>query len=615
MRRAKLLIGLLTALCVPSAAARAAGVDAAVAQLTEGARTDAQRATKLLEGAKLMSDQPAAFVALLEKAVEYGTKAAASPEGTAAALEAVALLQQKAPDRKARWDEKRLDLLRLRYRYAARSAKPAAGQAYLAELLLRADATEQARQWPEAAAALTQAYPVAAAVQSPLKEMIAFRRARAAHYQTVGRQVEQTRKLLSADPANAPARRKLVQLLVTELQDPAEAEKLLTSDLDAAWRTYVPLLAKGPGTLAPTAAGELGRWVAEMLAPKTSKYSRIAALKTALACYDRAGDGEKASATALLTRRLAIDKIEKELERIALMSETAGWWGYVDVLRSLELASADKRGVWRVENGALTSWPLARSYLCLPATVTGDYRVSVRFAHRALRAPVRSLLDRFGAGRVGRSSPGMSLALPVGDGHACVTVAPSQRETLVSLFLVAPVAPAGEGEKPAGVLGASGRSGDRGRGGRNGRGGWSSRGGVSGRDGRNDRGGRDSGRSDRGDSRGDWRAALEDTAEKPPADQTVTAKAPAMSLGKAHQVDVAVFVTDGLARIAVQLDGRAVLRWRGQASRCSLTNSWPDSPAARTVLLGGTRGPNAFASVRLAPLTGCVDLGSAKAGP
>jgi hypothetical protein len=585
MRHTIPLISLLAVLLPPSAAARAGAGDAAIVQLTKGARTDAERASRLLDGAKLLADQPAVMVALLEKAVEFGMKAAASPAGADAALGALGLLRRKAPDRKDLWGEKHLEVLRLRYRYAPRAAKAAAGNVYLAELLRRADAAEQACRWPETAAALGQAYPIAGAIQSPLKKLIAFRRARARHYETVVGQVEQARKVLAA-AAGAPARLKLVQLLVAELQDPAEAEKLLTADLDEAWRTYVPLLAKGPETAAPTAAAELGRWLMKVVTPMTSKYSRIAALQTALRCYERAAQAPGAAQTSLLSRRLAVGKIEKELEKIALASEAAGWWGHVEMLPSLDLDGADKRGMWRIENGSLTVWPLERSHLRLPATVTGDYRVSVRFAHRNLRAPVRGMLDRFGLGRAGTANPGMSLAVPIADRHVCITVAPGRRETLVSLFLIAPERADDSAEKPAGVLGP--RAAPGGRGDRN---------------------------AGAGGGIGDWRAGLVDTAEKPPAEKTVTAKGPGIALTRPHQVDVAVFVTGDRARITVQLDGKALLRWRGEASRCSLTGSWPGNPPANTVLIGGTRGPSAFSSVKLCPLTGRVDIESAPSGP
>jgi hypothetical protein len=116
---------LLMAACVLLAAMplRAADnpADKIIAEIISGAKTDSERAAKLVEAAKILRGQPKILVAVLEKAVAYGVKSPVTPVGCKAAADALDFLEEEFPDRKDEWTVKRVDVCRVKYRSAKRS--------------------------------------------------------------------------------------------------------------------------------------------------------------------------------------------------------------------------------------------------------------------------------------------------------------------------------------------------------------------------------------------------------------------------------------------------------------------------------------------------------------
>jgi hypothetical protein len=531
---------------------------------TRGATSDAERAVRLLNGAKLVGDEPAVAVALLEQAVAYGLKGIRAPEAARAASEALGLLEQKAPDRRGEWQAKRLEMAELRYRYASTAEKAATGQALLEAYLAAADAAEEEGLWKDAVEMYRRAYAIAHDLKLPQEDMVGFQRLRAAHFDRVSRSIESGRKALAASPSATSIRESLLLALLAEMHDPNAAAKLLADDVAAAWQTYVPLATKDLGALPPAGAAELGRWLHEFLAPKASKYSRLRVLLAARDCYVRAIESASPTGAGQMTLRMARERVDLEIDKIAMLPETAGWWGYAEMLRAVALDRVSKAGIWNAEEGGLTVWPRPDGYLRIPATISGGYRLSVRFSLRQLKRRISGLADRFGLSDLAGGNPGMEVVFPVGERHLALSLKAEPGKATASLFLIEPESPATPADAPDAT--GAGRPGGR-------------SGGTSGRGG-----------------------------EDVPAKQTVTAETGAMATNRDCQVDIAVFVHGEMARVAAQLDGKPLLRWHGAVARCSVPKAWYFVVTKNTVLLRGNMGPTMFTSVKLCPFTGRLAL-------
>jgi hypothetical protein len=563
------LAGGWAAASAASAGAAAAGgsgkdVAAAVAEAIKGARTDAQRAQRLLEAGRAASE-PEVVAGLLEKAVEYGVKGARAPEALKAATEAADLLDSRSPSGKDKWSALRLDVRREAWRNAPREAKAAASLDLLDALRSQASAAEAAGQWARSQALLREACSLAGSIRSPLQEMLAFQRDRAGHFEQIARQADVARKKLTDNPADGETRDRLLQMLVIELVDLGEAKKVAAADAAQAWSTYLPLAGQDSQTFDEAAATELGRWYFDFLLPKASKYSELRLLVAARGCYQRAvvlHAGQDAQRTALEKK---LQEIEVKFDALAMDPAAGGRGADVDLLRSIDLDTMAWQGVWDFVGGTLTVWPRTEAYLRLPATVTGNYRLSLKFTNR-YGIPIPDKFSKFGHMKISdrqkawlarkiNEKAGLDVALPLGRKHVGLSIDPDRQDAKVRLLHVDPEGTIWGATTPAEKV-------------------------VSTRPATGGTGGYD----------------------------IVQAKSAPLPTEKAHQVDVAVFVEEGVAAIAVDLDGRPVLRWKGKANRCSLADAWPPGRFDNAIILGGWMGPTAFTSAKVCSFRGEIRM-------
>jgi len=551
----------LFALVVSAAPAGAKPADDVLAEVLRGTRSSAERAVKLLAAAKLVTDDAPGMVAILVKAVEFGLQAPRDPKALQATAEALDLLDRKAPDRKGEWDGKRLELSRRGFRFAGRTDKAKAGREFLHMLMKQAEDAERARQWGRAKDLYAEGYAAAGAIASPLREWMGFQRLRGQHFETVAGRIEVEKRKLANGRSDLAAREKAIELLIVEMDDPAGAAGLVTADVDQAWRTYVPLAGRDPNKLEESAAAELGRWYHKFLLPKASKFSDLRLLVRARSCLQRAVVLHEAKDAALVPLRLQLAEVEKQLEEIIMDPTVGGRGADVDLLRSLDIDRTDWKGAWDFVNRALTVWPREGGHLRVPATVTGDYRLSLRFANR-FGTPIADTLGKYRGLKVSRrvkarltgaklsDKGGMDLAFPVGRKNVCLTLDPGRTETVATLHVIE-TDPEDRKQPPVGF-----------------------------------------------EPLGTYDAKAE----------AVVAKAPPLPTERLHQVDVAVFVEGGVAVITIYLNGEPLIRWRGKAERCFLTDRWPMGNFPGQFLLGGWTGPSVFAAASVFPFAGHAEL-------
>jgi hypothetical protein len=212
-------------------------------------------ARKLLDSAKTLTDDPALRVCLYEKACDFALR---HQKGYPAAAEALDRLARCAPARANEWQEKRLELCRLEYRYATGTTakKRRLAEKLVTQLLIVGDIKAQKDEWAAAAGLFQQAVNTATYVRSPQKDTAEQKLARA----NLMKQGEDLKGRLRKDPNNRVVRLALIRLYVCDLDDPASAQPYASAATDEVWRTYVPLAAKAPATLAAQVCLELGNW-------------------------------------------------------------------------------------------------------------------------------------------------------------------------------------------------------------------------------------------------------------------------------------------------------------------------------------------------------------------
>ena len=287
----------------------------------DGAKNDADRAERLVAAAANLGDSSKVQEAFYNKALEYGAR---TPRGCPQALAAIEALIKLAPDRADELLAQRLAVMRLQYRGARdSSARKAAGKPLMGALVGLADAKVAGRRAVEAVKLYREAIGIAAFLRSDHKAEIAGKLRSAQTRAVVEQKLTALRAVVDKAPGDADARTRLILFHVQELNDPAGAQKHLTEDIDEALRTYVPLAAKPVEQVAPAVCLELGQWYYHQV-PGASAAGKRIALTRAMRYHERYLGETKDTDTKHAKAKLALDKIEKELNKFG-SSVTIHW--------------------------------------------------------------------------------------------------------------------------------------------------------------------------------------------------------------------------------------------------------------------------------------------------
>ena len=275
---------------------------------------DAAFAAKLIKSAEKLSASPAMQILLYEKACQFG---AASPAGCETALKALGLLEKAVPDKKDQWQQRKFDIVKLRYDKSYGAAKKTAGYPYMEMLEALADAHVEEGKGAEAKKLYSRAIMVAKYIKSDRVETILAksRRANAVVAQQIKLKSLQAR--LKKDAGNTKVRKELILLYVVGLDNPTEAAKYITDDIDEVTRTYVPLAAKKLDGLNEAICMELGDWYYRTLSKNASAAGKPVVLKRAKGYYEQFAELHTKKDLQSLRVETALESIEKELKRLA----------------------------------------------------------------------------------------------------------------------------------------------------------------------------------------------------------------------------------------------------------------------------------------------------------
>jgi hypothetical protein len=176
------------------------------------------------------------------------------------------------------------------------------------------DANAASDQWAEADVAYRKAMGVATALRSARRGAILkkIQQAKAGREQAAKTALLAAR--LAKDASDTKARTALIRHHLIDRNDPAEAAKLISADVDEAFRTYLPLAAKPVKTLKPAACWELARWYQGLMeANPPAEAVRVALQRRLQGYYQRFLAGSKTQTAAQIKAKLELDKINQAL--------------------------------------------------------------------------------------------------------------------------------------------------------------------------------------------------------------------------------------------------------------------------------------------------------------
>ncbi|MGB2936871.1 MAG: LamG domain-containing protein [Phycisphaerae bacterium] len=288
------------------------GQDVRRAEATADPKDDVALAAELVKAAKTITGQPHFLALVCEKACELG---AAHPTGYHTALEAADLLAEHVPEQLNVLEETLLPVRRWEYERARGLAKAEAGEALIASLLAVAGTRADGLELDEALRLCREASSVARPIRSTQLRLIEQAQKRFTEMKRTLGQVQRLKDVLANDAENQVTRRKIVELFLMGLDNPAEAAKYVDGLEDKALRRYVPAAAKGVEAAPELACIEMGDWYREVAAG-VKEWAKATLLKRARAYYARFLDLHEAEDLQRTKAMLAIKKVDAALSEL-----------------------------------------------------------------------------------------------------------------------------------------------------------------------------------------------------------------------------------------------------------------------------------------------------------
>jgi len=393
--RAALLGGVLGVSCLAAcAAARAAegdkaaeaaaafeslyGADLKRVRATRDPKDDLDLAVRLVAAAKDAAAQPEFLAILCTTACDL---ASAHPDGHKTAEAALDLLASQVPVQAGPCAERLAEIHQKQFDAARGAERSRAGEDLIDALRALADAKESDGAYADAAAVCRRAQAVAKAVKSDRAAALDARLANLAQAMKSAKTLEDLKKQLDATPQDAALREKLVRLLLTELDDPAEAAKYIEGVADESLRKYVPAAARGTASAPELACLELAEWYRGL--GETAPTAKAAMLTRAKAYYERFLAFHAAQDMARTKATLALKKAEEDLKRLGGPPRKRGRSAgdeWIDILPLIDPAKDAVAGKWERRGAAVALLDaVAGNRIMIPVIVAGNYELEVRF--------------------------------------------------------------------------------------------------------------------------------------------------------------------------------------------------------------------------------------------
>jgi len=339
-------------------------------------------AGQLLAAARTKGTHPALLALLCDKACELGSKHAG---GYATAVEAMNLLAEAAPDKKAACLQRIVTIRQRQFDAAKGAARVLEADALIDAIIPAAEARSDAGGTADAIILCRQALTVAAAAGSDRKPEVQAWLERFAAVLRLRRLAGDLKARVEANPADAASRKELVRLLAVELDDFAQAAPLVDESCDAEMRKYVPAAAKAVEAAPEAACLELGNWCLG-LSEKAGPAGKTGLLVRAQAYFERYLALHKQEDVSRSQAALAVKKTQDALAGLGQAGSafkadgTAKEGRWADLLGLINPAQ-HARGKWERRGGMLVPEdPSMFNTLDVPCDIDGSYQVTVVFA-------------------------------------------------------------------------------------------------------------------------------------------------------------------------------------------------------------------------------------------
>lgn len=387
MKRVPLFVYVaIAALPVVCVSAETDEINDLVKTVTESAKNDAERAEKLIDAAAALEDTPAVQKVFYEKAYDYGLKLSAGHDFAVTALNELEKIDGVSQED---IDEKRTRLLRLKYSRARTTEDRKAAAAALMNALVATGDAKVAAGTPSAAMPLyTEALRLAAFVNDQAaRNRISGTITDARSKMVLESKIKTLKAAVEKNPGDQESLKKLILAYFVDLDDPEAAQKLLPDCEDLMLQTCIPMATKDVAEIPASDCLELAKWL-EDISKSATGAGKLNVLARAKACYDRAiGSGELESVDTLKAK-LALKRIEQNLEALGYMPpgsvKTKTW---VDLMPYFDPEWSLTQGtVVREGRAVIMGEPREgeTSFTVFPVTPTGSYRFRVGIAGKSI---------------------------------------------------------------------------------------------------------------------------------------------------------------------------------------------------------------------------------------
>ncbi len=313
----------LLVVCIGDGAVADDDTRAFVVEVIRDARTDSERFTRLVDAVALAADNRQLRIALLEKAVGYGTKSLRTLEDCTSVNNALAMLIEEDAERKPLWMARQAVVLRRICVLTEPQPEKTKAAWELVDLLIDSGNNYASQgEWINAIAAYREAKSAAVVFKLPNAARLGGFVSSATYLYGVSKRIDASVKAMKDSPDDAKARTSLVTATLMAMDDPAAAAGYLNDDLDERLQTFVPLAAKDAADVPAAGRRDLADWYYKELASSAIPIVKLRMLRRAEEYYSRLLDDQEASDVSTVAAKLAMTQIKYKIARLLFVDPT-----------------------------------------------------------------------------------------------------------------------------------------------------------------------------------------------------------------------------------------------------------------------------------------------------
>lgn len=350
---------------------------------TRDTADDLALAEQLLNLARNSREKPALLAVLGQHAYELSSK---DPQGYGLAVEALKLLAENAPEKRAEYLEAASEVQQRWFAVSRGADKDEVGRQLLSTLIHLAAAHQAAADLDDSVKTYRRALGVATAIRSPDKEVVRAAMDAVVQRQQLLGQIDTLQKRLTENAKDQVACDELLRLYIVELDNPAEALKYAKFSEDAEFTQRVGWAAQPPEKLTEDQALSVGNWYRKLAAEAAGSSKRLMLthaqrfLQRYLAAhgtddlYGKKAELDVAEIAQQLAKLGGPAAVRSGAEAAGVATPVVQQW--IDVLGLINPQSPDVAGLWeKSTNGVLFHG--GEGTRPLPYEPTGSYAFDV----------------------------------------------------------------------------------------------------------------------------------------------------------------------------------------------------------------------------------------------